>query len=746
MKASWTLKDAQWSLSPKEKGTYTRLSLLSLDFSLIFSPSLSSISAYSHSFLPAGAIAVCLFFVPFQTCSHLFKVRTLNGSQCTFLATSKDDMLQWVESISSSSTLDPSPMLLHTSEGAVIQTGFMSLQEFAHSSNETSTVSSSGSVKPLVQRRLGSDAAFAGTYAAVDYGMQWTVLRSSGLVQCMVKGQPDTLFNLSKCHSVKVHNPREMREGVEYSIQVDTSESTLILKAALPTEHSDWVLSIEQLLQKLDRLKLIEGHRKRESGYVALKRLLLMGTGSQFGQASAASSQLYCMPKIFDDMDDVYDAPKPPPPPSGDGCHTGRRSKLLQKHTPAVKAETSIQEQRLLEESKEKAEDNLVPLPPRDYHAPPVPPRSDPPLPPKGTPSSFLQHRPVSTVSSESTSDPDADDDYVMMQSSSRQSSVPASPSNSVHYSSSFRGRATSQSPSQPITIPNRRSSKKSALLRTDSDSSSYANSPIGPSAMSSLQEGTELVTSSDLRQHRQPRGSINGGHQNSYSSSSYSLQRQNSNQSLASVSSSFFNSVGSVTPPSLPPRNSERKSSGFSSPSPLFNRSPRMQRSQSCIHRGGPTQGMGSMMMMMSSNLGEDGSKSDGVTMAEAKQLKQQYCDSESQRLIAQQIHHPISKAESISRQASFASEGYGSNQSSSEDLSELPPGWARGYCENASKYFFFNSHTGTSTWSLQEITMQQGAKPGSGWKLARTEEGQAYYYHEQTRQATWNIQETFA
>ncbi len=36
---------------------------------------------------------------------------------------------------------------------------------------------------------------------------------------------------------------------------------------------------------------------------------------------------------------------------------------------------------------------------------------------------------------------------------------------------------------------------------------------------------------------------------------------------------------------------------------------------------------------------------------------------------------------------------------------LTQLPAGWERGYCENTSKYFYFNSLTGTSTWSLQDV-----------------------------------------
>jgi len=162
---------------------------------------------------------------------------------------------------------------------------------------------------------------------------------------------------------------------------------------------------------------------------------------------------------------------------------------------------------------------------------------------------------------------------------------------------------------------------------------------------MKSLHEGAELVLGS------RPRGSC---------SSSLSLQRQQSSQSLISASSSYFNSLNSVTPPSLPQRN-ERKSSGFCSPSPIANRSPGIPRSQSCIQRPFPA------MIRMSTgsfDAGEDDlSKSDGITMAEAKHLRQQY----------ESHQHPVSRAESSFRKPSVTSEGYVSNQSSCESLIEV-------------------------------------------------------------------------
>lgn len=548
----------------------------------------------------------------------------------TFLATSKDDMLQWVESISSSKTLDPSPLLLHATGGAVIHTGFMTCQEFACDSGE--------GVNPLVQRKI-SDANFSGSFAAIDYGKHWTVLRSSGLIQCLVKGKPETLFNLADCMKVKVNNPREMKEGVDYCIEVENAGSKFVMRADLPTDHCDWVLAIEQILKKLDHTKLLQGHRKRESGYVALKRLLLTGGGQQQQNGGRRASQLYCFPRIFDDMEDIYDPPKlinPPPPKE----HSGPCSELLQKLKTATK-ETEHSPLNVIQEPNGTAEDNIMPLPPRDYLPPPLPPRNEvpPPLPPKGS-SAIVIRRPTSTVSSSSHSD--ADDDYIMMQSTSL-SSVPPSPLGTPV----SRSRSVSQSPSQPITIPNRRASKRSILLRADSESSSFAGSPppIGNS-LRNLQEGAELVLVDVTRKH-----SISG------------LHRQSSNHSLGSSYGNMIrqisvSSINSETPPLPPPRNGEKRSSGYASP--IMYPSPTVP---------GSRLPQSSTMGRISSHAAlpiplENSSRSDGMTVNELQQYR---------KIMNGRVSgHPVSKAGSVQRQlvSSYKSEGYESNHSSSEDL----------------------------------------------------------------------------
>ena len=35
---------------------------------------------------------------------------------------------------------------------------------------------------------------------------------------------------------------------------------------------------------------------------------------------------------------------------------------------------------------------------------------------------------------------------------------------------------------------------------------------------------------------------------------------------------------------------------------------------------------------------------------------------------------------------------------------------------------------------------------KPGEGWNVVCMDDGRTYYYHEASRQTTWNLQETYA
>lgn len=115
-----------------------------------------------------------------------------------------------------------------------------------------------------------------------------------------------------------------------------------------------------------------------------------------------------------------------------------------------------------------------------------------------------------------------------------------------------------------------------------------------------------------------------------------------------------------------------------------------------------------------------------------------------------AQQQLHPISTARSMAR--SFGSDGYCSN-SSEDDERQLPPGWKRGYCQDTSRCFFFHSELGVSTWNLQEVLLYSqpsrespDASPGEGWRPVQTDSGRLYYYQQQTRQTTWDIQDTWA
>ena len=532
---------------------------------------------------------------------------TASGSHITFSATDKASMLQWMEAIEAASMLNASPQLLHASGGAVVQTGFVECQEFAYDMT-------GGDPFHLPHRNLGAHVDFAGTYSAVDYGKHWTVLKSSGLLQCLVEGRPETLFDLTECRRIRVHNPKEMKEGADYSIEVDTPNSRFVLHAEAPTDHFDWVLAVEKTLNDHGLSKVLQGHRNRESGYVVLKRLLLMRQGS--------TTELYSMPRCFDDMEDIYDPPKTPPLmqklPKKES--TGKRSGLLQPQSPQPAG-------------------NVIPLPPRDYLPPPLPPRDDspPPLPPKGKtlPSSLSQGqlRPSSLVSNTSTSSIEPDEDYVLMQSPQVTSPGPLSVGNS----------SGGRSSSQPITIPNRRPSKRSILLRADSESSGYTGSspPHLGNSLSDLQEECEWVIPTRYPSRTRTPST----------SSSHSLTRNPSSHSLSSHYNRQLSTSSLNYTTSHPPRNGER-SSGYNSP--LLDMSPSPGR----LHRSHSNRiDFASQRLNSESQttLVEEASRSDGMTVIEAHHFSRRH-------------HHPISKANSVSR--SFGSDGY---CSSSEDADQV-------------------------------------------------------------------------
>jgi hypothetical protein len=616
--------------------------------------------------------------------STMVRVGTADGGQFVFSASDKQDMLLWIEALEAASHLDPSTMLLHSRDGVVIQTGYLDCQEFALESGDSSPLQS----PPPLYRRLGSTPVFSGVYSAVDYGRHWTVLKSSGLVQCLVRGRPETLFSLLDAVKVKVHNPREGREGGNYFISLFDKTSQVVLQAECPSDHFDWVLAVERVLQDKGLQDRLCGDRGNQSGYVTLKRLMMMQEGGKLGQRGSVM-QLYAMPRLLNTLDDVYDLPQGDEnsdPQASTATKQDRTYKNQKGPTPPVSPHSYV---------------NFVP-------PPPIPPRGPgaPPLPPKGVSSA------ISPPKGEILSPPDDGDgseEYVVM----NPQSLPATPSNTTHFAPppplSLPATPISAHhhpggfPSQPITIPRPRPPGKLPKLLLRSHSELSPSSPHTPSSdhspSPSLSSGTHSVvqsqsprrTSSASSAHSSHPHTPSSSHRHTSTSSSSSLHRKHliSNSTTNGGSSSGYNSPGSSP-----------AASRFQS-----NRFPRT------------VEGDDVMVGVAARNAGDSG--------------------------------HSIGRATSTLRQ--LASDGYCLSHSSTDEVAQkLPRGWRKGYCD--SKPFFVNTETGHTTWSLAEASSGRGKSEkrseqlGSKWQVVTLEDGQVYYYHEDTRQTTWNVQDTFS
>ena len=386
-------------------------------------------------------------------------------------------MLRWVEAIGSSASLDPSPILLQDGGGTVVHACYLSCQRFSKDSENFSPL------QAMSRQKLGQPISTPSS-SPISFGRHWSVLKNSGLLQCLVEGRPVTLLSLSDCHSICINNPQTMKEGAEFSVRLYTAEAVFVLRADMPTDHFEWTTAAEWVLRELNCARILCGDKCRESGYVALKRLIMLHksgvSGMELGPCCRDSSiiqSLYCDTSCRDQPD---------------GCEEHKLTEVV------------------------------PPLPPRTRDrgssAPPLPPRDPPPLPPKHS-NSLQRGRAPSIISTSSNGSVNFDpDEYIIMQSprctspnhtvtSTSSCSIPSPISEGEDYLAmkpfpppSFtntpiqpprplpRGRATSLhppaqrvlfgSPSPPVSIPGTpRPAKRSFLLRTNSESSSISDS-----------------------------------------------------------------------------------------------------------------------------------------------------------------------------------------------------------------------------------------------------------------------------
>ena len=411
-------------------------------------------------------------------------------------------------------------MLLHSGDGIIVQTGLLDCQEFALETDGVNPVQS----PPPLNRRLGTSADFSGNYSAVDYGRHWTVLKSSGLMQCLIRGRPETLFSLLDATKVKVHNPRDNRMGAHYYISLYDKVSRIVLQAECPSDHFDWVVAIERVLKEKGLENRLCGDRGKQSGYVTLKRLMKFQEGGKLGHHGSAM-QLYAMPRSVNLLDDVYEQPVSPQ----ETC----------RHDYENRSPSSAQLPHKYE--------NFVP-------PPPIPPRSAgaPPLPPKGVLRSFSAGSPGVI----NPNPPDNEDgEYVVMSPqpvpvtpsdpSSRPHPIPTTPNGAYHHHPPSRlgGMAVSQ----PIKIPAPPLPEKRAkLFPSDSEPSSTSTSttldsplPSGPlpsiapdwaspmSGQHSQQSSRHPSSSSTSSRHL----SSSSTHSHHISSSSSSLHRRQTSE-----------------------------------------------------------------------------------------------------------------------------------------------------------------------------------------------------------------------
>lgn len=616
-----------------------------------------------------------------------------------FSTTDKIDALRWIEAIESSVKLEPSPSLLQASGGAVVYTGFITCQRLpldSHTNPLFHTKDVNEGVDPLPVTL-------------------WSVLKSSGLIQCMIDGKPLDLVNVTEVAKVTVQNPPNTGEKAEYCIRFTTPNLLLVIQADTPTDHYEWVLAIEIILRKKNLGFILVNNKSRHSGYVALKRLMSLHIdGVRGSELVSPSVELEVLQDLYSDADHLSERASP------DGCE--ERNTCTSTEGP--------------------------PIPPRGSSAPPLPPRDPPPLPPKRG-NSLQRVRTVSMASTLSISSAGSMefDEYVVMQPPPPPSSLKfTSPTHSLSFYntsqvcsipspitegedympmkpvSHFNDSISSQRSisSQPISIPGslgRRGSttKRCVLLRSASEI-----------------DGCYSNNNNEVTPPLPPRGSSPRHMRTNSSGSTNSLSRHSSS-SLSSASfggrvlherinGSSYTSVltdrgcvsnGRVSP--LIPRSNSTAISHMPHPQAKLGE---VSASDGLVIRevkehialnstlGRTYNQMGSVSSVLSSDNGLDisGFSSSDSSTEDISQVSEKY-----QINTHFSVSLPLSLSVFLSLPLYFSSSfSFCFFSTLSLSLSQhLPDGWERGYSQKAKKHFYFNADLGLSKWNYEEVLL---------------------------------------
>lgn len=188
----------------------------------------------------------------------------------------QSEVLRWIDAIQVASTQEPSPRLADVVEGAVVQEGYLEYQEYLLDMVQRADLSKFRmTIQRNLQLSLQQQSALTSNMK-VDHGRQWSQLKSNGKLQVFYTGKPETLFELSNATLVKLNHPPALVRSADYSIEVTTAISRVVLKADLPSEHHEWSEAIQHILreQKREDIVQIGGDIGAPTGYVRLKRLM----------------------------------------------------------------------------------------------------------------------------------------------------------------------------------------------------------------------------------------------------------------------------------------------------------------------------------------------------------------------------------------------------------------------------------------------------------------------------------------
>ncbi|KAI6658534.1 hypothetical protein LOD99_15334 [Oopsacas minuta] len=198
-----------------------------------------------------------------------FRIVTKTDDRYLIQANTQDDLHRWLEAIQYNLMEAPSKVLQAMGEGEVKKTGYLMI-----------------------------------SISSKDYGKQWAVLKSTGLMQFFHKAEPKIIGFLQECTKLEMHNPTQ--DNASFYIEAVANKKVYHLTSPNKEDHYEWGDVIHETMKELrfpDKLVGYSQINHNQGAYIYIRRKL---SKKEVKSKKPSLADTIHLPTVIHEVNDNY--------------------------------------------------------------------------------------------------------------------------------------------------------------------------------------------------------------------------------------------------------------------------------------------------------------------------------------------------------------------------------------------------------------------------------------------------------